>query len=103
MALPIIWVHGLVVALAAVPFLRRRARERRSTDPVGARSRFIPIRQLLGRDPAGSAAAGAQLGPRFVAISAATLAVALLLLAIAGPLIHTTLVSASTSITLASP
>jgi hypothetical protein len=103
LALPIIWVHGLVVALAAVPFLRGRAAQRRAMDPVGARSRFVSLRELFGRDPAGSATSGTRFGPRFLATSAVTLAVALLLIVVAGPLIQSTLVSASSSIILAAP
>jgi hypothetical protein len=103
LALPIIWVHGLVVAFAAVPFLRSRAAGRRRTDPAQARSRFISLRELLGRDPAASATSSMRFGPRFLATSAATLAVALLLVVLAGPLIQSTLVSASSSITLATP
>lgn len=103
LALPIIWVHGLVVALAAVPFLRRRAAERRTQDPVEARSRFISLRELFGRDPAGSSVAPARFGPRFVVTSALTLAIALLLIVVAGPVIQSTLLSASSYITPATP
>src|SRR5262249_6067031 len=52
LALPIIWIHGLCVALAAVPFLRRRCDQRRAAEPGAAAIRFIPLRQLFGRDPA---------------------------------------------------
>jgi hypothetical protein len=102
-ALPIIWVHGLVVAFAAVPFLRRRAAQRETTDPAMARSRFISLRELLGRDPAASTTGGIPFGPCFLATSAMTLAVAVLLIVVAGPVIQSTLVSASSSITLATP
>ncbi len=103
LALPIIWVHGLVVAFAAVPFLRRQAAERRTTDPLEARSRFIALGQVLGRDPAGSAAGSRRFGPHLIGTAAVILGVAMLLVLIAGPLIHSTLNAASSSITLAAP
>jgi hypothetical protein len=103
LALPIIWVHGLVVALAAVPFLRRRAGERRKVTPTAARRAFISMRQLLGRDPAGSVTSAMPSARRFVATSAAVVAIALLLAVVAGPVIQSTLVSASSVITPAAP
>ncbi len=103
LALPIIWVHGLVVAFAAVPFLRRRAAERRAKEPIEARRRFISLRDLLGRDPAGSLAAGTGFGSRFLATWAVTLAVVLLLIVVAGTAFPSILESASSSITFAAP
>jgi hypothetical protein len=103
LALPIIWVHGLVVAFAAIPFLRRRAARRQGLDPAEGRSRFISLRELFGRDPEGSATSTTRFGPRFIATSGVTLVVALLFIAIAGALIQSTLMSASSSITLATP
>jgi hypothetical protein len=54
LALPLIWPHGLAVAVAALPFLRHRAESRRRADPYGSRLRFIPIRELFGPDPDGA-------------------------------------------------
>jgi hypothetical protein len=57
LALPVIWPHGLAVALAALPFLRHRADARHRADPEGSRRRFISVRELFGPDPEGATAA----------------------------------------------
>lgn len=90
LALPVIWPHSFALALAAVPFLRRRADERRAADPRGARLRFISLRQLFGRDAVGDRPMPANpwLG---VGLAAGCLAAAGVIALICGPDLRTTL------------
>lgn len=84
LALPLVWPHGLVVALAAVPFLRHRTDARRAADPGLAESRFISVRELLGRDPEGDRT-GAPHPGLAVLLAAASLASVALLALLLGP------------------
>jgi hypothetical protein len=102
LALPILWIHGLVVGLAAVPFLRRRARDRRAVDPTESRTHFIPLRELFGRERGGDPAGRIVSGARLVSVSVAVLAIALVIAVVAGPLVQAALLSASSSIGVAS-
>ncbi len=95
LALPILWLHGLVVALAAVPFLRSRARRRRMADPAATAAGFIPLHVLFGRDAMASRASGAPSPWPAVAAMGGALALAALTFLVAGPLIGEVLASAS--------
>jgi hypothetical protein len=102
LSLPILWVHGLVVGLAAVPFLRRRAAERRAGDPATSGARFITLRELLGRGASGDVTGRAVSGTRLLTTSVMVLAVAFMIAVVAGPVIAATLTSASSAIDVAS-
>jgi hypothetical protein len=103
LALPILWLHGLVVGLAAVPFLRRRSLERRRGEWTVARDRFIPLRELLARDPGWGLPGSLPSPRRFVLLTALALTAAVGIVAVAGPQIQSILGSASAYVNLAAP
>jgi Glycosyltransferase family 87 len=97
LALPLVWPHGLTVALAAVPFLHRRSILRRAADPAGSRRRFIAIRELLGPDQDG-ARLGAPQPLRAVGLLAACVGIFLAAAVVAEPLVRPTIEAVSRSI-----
>jgi hypothetical protein len=95
LALPILWPHGLVVALGAVPLVRQRAAETGGQDTglgvdVRALSRRWPVDWQLAAESAGLR--------RLVACAGAGLLVAAVVSAVATPIMRAVLQGASANL-----